>query len=52
MPAGGLGTAALIGGGLAGVSAIGKGIASIFQNKSANKIDKNNLSKPTDVSKT
>lgn len=42
MPAGGLGTAALIGGGLAGVSAIGKGLSSLFQGKAADKIDKNN----------
>lgn len=42
MPAGGLGTAALIGGGLAGVSAIGKGISSLFQGKAASKIEKNN----------
>jgi hypothetical protein len=42
MPAGGLGTAALIGGGLAGVSAIGKGIAGLFQGKKADNIDKTN----------
>lgn len=42
MPAGGLGTAALIGGGLAGVSAIGKGLSSLFQGNAASKIEKNN----------